>query len=121
MHLAQAKCLLISHYESALATGSGFLIYMKFMLQSRVWLGLSTLPAAVCLTDESWHDLHASLTGLEGTAFTVYALSEADMSRRLWLCSETNSPASLLRPAGLGRWPLCLESASQLGGVIWGQ
>jgi hypothetical protein len=48
-----------------------FLIYMKFTLQFRVWLGLSTLFAGVYLTDKSWRELDASLTGLKGTIFII--------------------------------------------------
>ena len=41
---AQLESQLISHYESASEkpTDSCFLIYMKFILQNRVWLDLST-------------------------------------------------------------------------------
>lgn len=74
---APATCPLMSSYESALekASSSRFLIYMTLMLQSRVWLGLSALLAGVYLTDESWRDADASLTGLKGTVLTVYMLS----------------------------------------------
>lgn len=45
----------MSYYESVLekASNSHSLIYMTFMHQGRVWLGLSTLLAGVYLTDES--------------------------------------------------------------------
>lgn len=99
----------MSYYESVLekASSSCFLIYMMFVLQSRVWLGLSTPLAGVYLTDESWRDADASLTRLKGTTFTVYVLSGADVSHRLELCWEIHGPASLLRLAGHGWRPLC--------------
>lgn len=100
---ALATCPLMSSYESALekASSSRFLIYMTFTLQSRVWLGLSALLAGVYLTDESWRDADASLTGLKGTMLQ----STCCQGRLIPPAGALLGPAGSLRPAGHGGQP----------------
>lgn len=55
---------------------------MKFLLQNRVWLGLSTLLVGVFLTDKSWRDLDASLARLKRGSIHHPVPSEAEKSHR---------------------------------------